>query len=157
MKNRRKLITTIEKLLILIVAVTILAGIVITIRDKNKKNAILNVIKSLMSIIFPLITYPYVTRILGVENLGKINYTNSIVSYFALIASLGITTYAIREGAKIRNDREKIEEFSSEIFSINIITTIVANLLQHLHQVHQLQLKQVLFILLNHLLRHLKV
>lgn len=94
-----------------------------------KKNAILNVIKSLMSIIFPLITYPYVTRILGVENLGKINYTNSIVSYFALIASLGITTYAIREGAKIRNDREKIEEFSSEIFSINIITTIVAYML----------------------------
>ena len=39
MKNRRKLVTTIEKLLILIVAVTILAGIVITIRDKNKRNA----------------------------------------------------------------------------------------------------------------------
>ena len=44
---------------------------------KNKSiklNALLNIIKTCMSIIFPLITFPYVSRILGVENLGKINY-----------------------------------------------------------------------------------
>lgn len=93
-----------------------------------KKNAVLNVIKSLMSIIFPLITYPYATRILGVDNLGKVNYTNSIVSYFTLLAALGITTYAIREGAKVRNEKNEIEKFSSEIFSINIVTTLLSYL-----------------------------
>lgn len=94
-----------------------------------KKNAVLNVIKSIMSIIFPVITYPYATRILGVENLGKVNYSTSIVSYFTLLAALGITTYAIREGAKIRENKEEISNFSNEIFSINIITTIISYLL----------------------------
>ena len=48
-------------------------------------NAALNLFKTALSIIFPLITYPYISRILGVENLGKINYTASIVGYFSLI------------------------------------------------------------------------
>ena len=51
-------------------------------------NAALNLFKTALSIIFPLITYPYISRILGVENLGKINYTASIVGYFSLIAAL---------------------------------------------------------------------
>ena len=50
-------------------------------------NAALNLFKTALSIIFPLITYPYISRILGVENLGKINYTASIVGYFSLVAS----------------------------------------------------------------------
>lgn len=63
------------------------------------KNAALNMFKTLMSMIFPLVTYPYVTRILQVENIGKINFSGSVVSYFTLLAGLGISTYAIREGA----------------------------------------------------------
>ena len=72
---------------------------------KNKSlkiNMILNVLKTFMSIIFPLITYPYATRVLGVENFGKINYSNSVITYVALIASLGIASYAIREGGFYR-------------------------------------------------------
>ena len=45
-----------------------------------KKNMLLNIMKTFLSIIFPLITYPYITRILLVENLGKISFTNSIVN-----------------------------------------------------------------------------
>lgn len=92
-------------------------------------NAILNAIKSCLSIIFPLITFPYATRILGVDNIGKVNYSQSIVHYFSLIAILGVTTYAIREGAKLRDDKEKLQKFSNEVFSLNIFTTIISYIL----------------------------
>ncbi len=88
-----------------------------------KKNAVLNVIKSMMGIIFPLITYPYAARIIGVENIGKINYSASIVSYFTLFAAFGITTYAIRECSKIRENKEELTKIASEIFSLNLLTT----------------------------------
>lgn len=91
-----------------------------------KFNALISGIQKLLSIIFPLITFPYITRVLQVETIGKINFSNSIVSYFILLAGLGINNYAIREGAAIRNDRKKIEKFASEIFSINLISTIIA-------------------------------
>lgn len=93
------------------------------------KNAILNGIKTSLSIIFPLITYPYASRVLQVENIGKVNFSNSIISYFVLIAGLGISTYAIREGAMIRDDKKKLENFSNEIFTINFISTFVATIL----------------------------
>ena len=85
-------------------------------------NALLNISKSIMGMVFPLITYPYISRVLQAENIGKVNYSTSIVSYFLLIAMLGINVYATREGAQIRDDREKLEKFVSEVFSLNIIT-----------------------------------
>jgi len=86
-----------------------------------KMNALLNSIKTLMAIIFPLITFPYVAKILQVENLGKVNFSNSIISYYLLIAALGISSYAVREGAGLRNDREKFNIFANQIFTINTI------------------------------------
>ena len=99
---------------------------------KNKSikiNMILNGIKGLMGIIFPLITFPYISKILGTENIGKYNFANSIISYFVLLAALGINTYAIREGARLRDDKEKLNKFIREIFTINIISTIASYLL----------------------------
>ena len=96
-------------------------------KEKSLKiNMILNAIKGIMSIVFPLISFPYVSKILGVENIGKYNFSNSIINYVVLFAGLGIATYAIREGARLRNKKEEIEKFSSEMFSINIISTVVA-------------------------------
>ena len=65
-----------------------------------KVNAILNSIRSIMTIIFPMITYPYVTRVLLAKNLGKVNFASSTMSYFSLLAVLGLTSYAGREGIK---------------------------------------------------------
>lgn len=87
-------------------------------------NAILNVVKSSLSIIFPLITYPYIYHVLNSENIGKVNFANSIVSYFSLFAMFGISQYAIREGAKIRNNKKKLQEFCNQVFTINVISTI---------------------------------
>lgn len=91
-----------------------------------KINIILNALKTMASIIFPLITFPYVSRILQAENIGKVQFAASIISYFSLLASLGISMYAIREGSAIRDDKEKLEKFCSQIFSFNVLSTIVA-------------------------------
>ena len=96
---------------------------------KNKfigVNALLNAIKTIFSIIFPLITFPYISRVLGVENIGIYNFSTSVVSYFTLLAGLGINTYAIREGARYRNSKKEISEFCSEVFSINLISTLIS-------------------------------
>ena len=91
-----------------------------------KKNIIYNVIKTLSTIVFPLITFPYISRILLTENVGKYNFSATFVSYFSLIATLGVTTYAIRICSQFRDDREKLSEISSQIFSINIISTLIS-------------------------------
>lgn len=97
-------------------------------RKSLKLNMVLNAIKGLTGIIFPLITFPYVSRVLGVDNLGRYNFSNSIVSYFILIAGLGISTYAVREGARLRNNQELFQNFANEMFTINMVSTIVAYL-----------------------------
>jgi O-antigen/teichoic acid export membrane protein len=91
-----------------------------------KVNSALNVFKTVLSLLFPLITVPYITRVLQVETVGVYNFSASIVSYFILIAGLGIDTYAIREGPKYRNNKKDIDKFVSEVFSINLFSTIFA-------------------------------
>lgn len=91
-----------------------------------KVNAILNVTKQLCKVLFPLITMPYVTRVLQTSGYGKYNFGSSIVSYFILLAGLGINDYAIREGARVRNDKKKFQVFSEEVFTINVLSTIVS-------------------------------
>lgn len=91
-----------------------------------KLNAFLNGLRSLLSVIFPLITFPYISRVLSVSGIGKYNFSNSVISYFMLIAALGINSYAIREGAKYRNNEQKINQFANEIFTINTCSAVVA-------------------------------
>ena len=92
------------------------------------KNAAYNTIKTVFGIIYPLITFPYISRVLMPENVGKINFGSSVVSYFMLIASLGVTTYAIRECSKVRDNRDKLQSTASQILSINILSTLIAYL-----------------------------
>lgn len=97
--------------------------------EKLNKNNIYNSIATFINFLYPLITFPYVTRVLGVENIGKFNFSNSVVAYFNLIATLGISTYAIRECAKNKIDRKKFSDLASEIFSIDVYSTLVAYIL----------------------------
>ena len=89
-------------------------------------NAFLNSFRSVLNLIFPLITFPYVSRVLSIKGIGIFNFSNTYISYFLLIAGLGIATYAVREGAKFREDKNKINKFASQIFSLNIVATIIA-------------------------------
>lgn len=96
----------------------------------NKKslslNALFNGIKQCCTIMFPLITFPYISHILGSEGYGKYSFSYSVANYFILLAALGINTYAIREGAKIRDDQTDINKFCSEVFSINVFSAIIS-------------------------------
>ena len=94
-------------------------------RVSVKKNAALNVLKQCCNIVFPLVTYPYISRTLGATNYGKYSFSDNLVAICMVIASLGIPTYAVREGSRIRDDKEKISRFSSEIFSINLISLVL--------------------------------
>lgn len=91
-----------------------------------KINFIFNTLKTIMVVIFPLISFPYISRVLGVEGVGKVQYCTSVISYFILFASLGIGTYSIREGVRFRDDKKAFSKFAREILFINMITTVLA-------------------------------
>ena len=91
-----------------------------------KKNTMYNMIKTISSIAFSLITFPYISRVLEPDGVGKINFGNSIISYLTLLAGLGVSTYAVRECSKYKGDREKLQKTASQIYSINICTMTIA-------------------------------
>lgn len=91
-----------------------------------RRNTVLNIIKSICAVVFPLITFPYISRTLLADGVGKVNFGNSIVSYFSLFASLGVATYALKECAQNRINREDLSKTASEIFSINMCSTILS-------------------------------
>ena len=99
------------------------------IKKSLSLNAILNAMRSVLNMLFPLITYPYITAVLSVEELGKYNFSLSIVNYFALIAGLGVSSYAIREGARIREDKRALADFANQMLEINLISMLTAYIL----------------------------
>lgn len=90
-----------------------------------KLNFLMNAVLTVSSFIFPLITFPYVSRILLPEGTGKVSFATSVVAYFALFAQLGIPTYGIRACAKVRDNTEELTRTVQEIFCINIIMTAI--------------------------------
>lgn len=79
--------------------------------------------------IFPIITFPYTSRILGPEGIGKISFAISFVGYFTLFASIGIPMYGIREIARVKKDKKKLAELTQELFLMHFITTISVSFL----------------------------
>lgn len=90
-----------------------------------KYNFIMNFLLTASSFIFPLITFPYVSRILLPEGNGKISFATSIVSYFSMFAMLGIPTYGIRACAKVRDKKEELSQIVQELLIINTVTTAI--------------------------------
>lgn len=66
---------------------------------------------------------------LSVKGIGIYSFSNTFANYFVLLAGLGISTYAVREGAKYRDEQSKINTFASQVFTINIGSTIIAYIL----------------------------
>ena len=91
-----------------------------------KYNFVMNTILKMSSFLFPLITFPYVARVLGVELNGKIAFASSYVSYFTMFAQLGIPTYGIRACAKIRDNKKKLSETVAELLIINSVMVFIS-------------------------------
>ncbi|MFR5057392.1 oligosaccharide flippase family protein [Faecalimonas umbilicata] len=90
-----------------------------------KLNFIMNFLLTASSFIFPLITFPYVSRILLPVGTGKVSFATSVISYFTMFAMLGIPTYGIRACAKVRENKEELSRTVHEIMFINFIMTIL--------------------------------
>jgi O-antigen/teichoic acid export membrane protein len=90
-----------------------------------KKNVAYNTILSVSNVAFPIITTPYVSRILGVENIGVVNFAVTYASYFALFVALGIPMYGMREIAKQNNNPEGRNRTVSELFTINVLSAVI--------------------------------
>lgn len=91
-----------------------------------KYNFIMNAILTLSNFIFPLISFPYVSRVLGPAGTGKVSFAISLVSYFVMFTALGIPTYGIRTCAKVRDNREELSKTVQELVIIQIITGVFA-------------------------------
>lgn len=90
-----------------------------------KVNFIMNAILSMSSFIFPLITFPYVSRTILPAGYGKTQFASSVIVYFVNFALLGIPTYGVRACAKVRDDRKKLSKTVQEIFIIGFVMSII--------------------------------
>jgi Membrane protein involved in the export of O-antigen and teichoic acid len=91
-----------------------------------KKNFIYNTILTMSNFIFPLVTFPYASRILMPAGTGRVSFATSLISYFTMFAQLGIPTYGIRTCSKVRNNRIELTRTAHELLGINIIMCAIS-------------------------------
>lgn len=90
-----------------------------------KVNYILNLINTGTQMLFPLITFPYICRVIEADGIGQINFFQSIISYISLFTCLGIPMYAIREIARDRSDVVQMNRTAMEILLLHSMLTLV--------------------------------
>ena len=117
-----------------------------------KKNFIYNIIYQILILIIPLITAPYLSRVVGAEGVGTYSYTYSIVYYFMLLTLLGVNNYGNRSIAKVRDDKKKLSKTFWSIYFFQLVMGIVMLILYLLYiylfdnQYRLIALIQTLFI-----------
>ncbi len=90
-----------------------------------KRNYLYNLLLNITSVITPLITAPYVARVLEPDGVGLFNFANTYAEYFSLFAMLGITTYGVREVAKVRDDKETLSKLMSQLMSLVALSALI--------------------------------
>lgn len=88
-----------------------------------KKNLFYSILLILANYVFPFLTYPYVSRVLGVENIGACNFVDSVINYFILFSMLGLDSLGVREIAKHRDNKEELDRTFSNLFVVNVALT----------------------------------
>ena len=91
-----------------------------------KVNVVMNALLNMSAFIFPLITFPYVSRVLLADGNGKVAFATSLISYFLMIAQLGIPTYGVRACAKVRDDKRLLSKTAHELLIINLVMMLVS-------------------------------
>lgn len=97
-------------------------------KDSLPLNFILNSLVAFFSMLFPILSFPYASRILHPEYVGRVSFAESIVAYFLLFSQMGMPTYGTREIAKVRSDRDKLIKLTSQLFLINFSMAICSYL-----------------------------
>lgn len=97
-------------------------------REKKNisKNYLVNTLYQLLLVIMPLLTLPYLSRVIGAEGIGVYSFNNSIISYFMLFAVLGTGIYGQREIAYHQDDKDKASKIFWEIQTLRTVSTIIS-------------------------------
>lgn len=90
-----------------------------------RTNVILNYINTITSLLFPVITFPYASRILLPDGIGVVNFQLSVINYIVLFTSLGIPLYAVKEIAKFRDDIELRNKTTIEIIVLSLLLCVL--------------------------------
>jgi len=88
------------------------------------KNSLYYLFYNILNIAFPFATGIYVARVLLAGAIGEVTYAQNIANYFVIFAFLGIPTYGLREIAKVRDNKTELNKLYSELFIINLLSTI---------------------------------
>ena len=97
--------------------------------DSIFKNQFFNMAMQVLNLLFPILAIPYTTRLFGPDILGEVNFANSVVQYFILIASAGIPVYATREIAKARDNASLLRKKFKELSILQIAFTVFSLLI----------------------------
>lgn len=115
------------------------------------KNYIYNVIYQVFILVVPLITIPYVSRVLGSSGVGLNAYTNSLIQYFILFGTIGIALYGNRSIAYVRDNKTELSKTFWSIFILKVITICISYaafliFLMNIHRYHSILLIQSIYI-----------
>lgn len=116
-----------------------------------RRNFVLNLLNTITGILFPLITFPYVSRILLADGIGVVQFFQSIINYIALCTALGIPLYAVREIARVRDDKVLCSKIALEILLLHSFLTLIGYLIVIvlITFVAKIQVNTSLFLLLS--------
>ena len=83
-----------------------------------QQNIFWNSVRVGSNLVFPLVTFPYVSRVLGPDTIGLFNYVTAIAAYFTLFASLGFPIYGVREIANVKDNPKEFVNIVNSIFTV---------------------------------------
>ena len=93
-----------------------------------KRNFLMSSVLRAANVLFPLITIPYVSRILLPAGVGSVSFATAFVAYFNMAAQLGLPSYGVRACAKARDDRQELSQVTMELLTLNLAGTVIAYL-----------------------------
>ncbi len=117
-----------------------------------KSNVLLSLLYQVLTMITPLVTAPYISRVLGADGIGVYSYTNSFQVYFSMFATLGTLSYGSREIARVRDSLEKRSRLFWEIELLTVCTTVISMVIWFLWTYIQKRYRSFYFILAIHIL-----
>lgn len=122
-----------------------------TLKPSLKINAIFNAVTVISSLLFPLITFPYSSRVVMADGIGQVQFFSSIINYIVLFTSLGIPMYAVREIARVRDNYNELKKTTIEIIILNLILTFIGYIIVSIlcYTVAKIKTDVPLFLLLS--------
>ena len=116
-----------------------------------KQNYFYSLLNTISGLLFPIITFPYVARILMADGIGQVNFYLSIINYISMFAGLGIPTYAIREIARVKTDVKVMNQVAVEILLLHTFLTLLGYIVVGVVAltVAQVQVNLPLFLILS--------